>query len=161
MSWEQMKKAKEEGGNSMFIRLKDGDSVEGVFRGQPHTFYQSFGDRAEYDKWAEGRSFKFKINFVVNEAGHLNVKIFQGGATIRDAILDAKEEYGLDCIYKIKRTGSTKEDTRYAVLFKQKLTPEGIEAVNAMELKRLTSDLKEPSPDGAPPPEDNPFPEEF
>jgi len=153
--WNDMEKAKKEGGGGLFIKIKDGKSVEGVFRGQPRTFYQRYGDRNEYPAWMKGLSFRFRINFITkDETGKMVAKIFQGGAPMRDMILDAKEEYGLDCVYKIKRTGSTKDDTRYAVLFKAVLTTAQLEMVNAVQLKDLKSSNKEqlvPNDEGAPP----------
>lgn len=121
MGWESFSKVKT--GSSNFVKLKAGESIEGVFAGEPHFFYQKFGDKAEYSDWLEGRSFKFKINFITKnkETNVLEVKIFQGGNTLRKSLLSVKEEYGLDCVYKIKREGSTKDDTTYSILFKSNL----------------------------------------
>ena len=138
MSWDKMKQEREKGGGSLYIKLKDGGFVEGLFRGEPHFFYQVFKDKVEYENWAEGRSFKFKINFITkNEEGKLVAKVFQGGSTLRDMLLDAREEYGLDCVFKIKRTGSTKDDTRYSILFKKVLTPEEMEGIKGVKLISL------------------------
>lgn len=161
MSWETMKKAKEEGGSSMFVKLADGQSIEGVFRGDPYCYYAKFKDPKEFTHWEEGLSFKFKINFVAIENGKLVPKIFQGGAKVRDALLDAKEEYGIDTIFKIKRTGSGKDDTRYAVLFKAKLTPEQTEKIKALPLKELVgkvSATEEMPEDDTPPPSEDGIP---
>lgn len=155
MSWERMKKAREESGG-LFIRLKDGDAIEGVFRGEPYCFYQKFKDPNEYTEWAEGRAFKFKINFITRENGAPVAKIFQGGARVRDILLDAIDEYGIDTVFKIKRTGSEKETTRYSILFKTALTPEQLDLINKVELHSLERRLR----DEEPPPyedEEDPF----
>ena len=134
MSWNEMKKAKEEGGG-LYLKLKDGEAVEGVFVGEPYCYFAKFGDKTEYDKWSEGLSFRFKINFVTRgDNGEPVAKIFQQGSSFRDQLLDAIAEYGQDCIYKIKRTGSGKDDTRYAILFKAKLPPEQAEKIKSVRL---------------------------
>lgn len=137
MSWDDARKAKDEGG--IFIKLKDGDQIEGVFVGEPHCFYSKFGDRQEFTKWQEGLSFKFRINFFVKTEDGWNPKILTGGATVRDSLLDLRDEYGMDCIYKVKRVGSGKEDTRYPILFKAKLTDEQKADIELIEPKDLTS----------------------
>lgn len=163
MSWASMKKAKDEAKGGLFIKLKDGDFVEGIFRGQPHFYYQKFGDRTEYDTWAEGRSFKFKIPFVINENGAWVAKIYQGGAKVRDQIFDMGEEYGvkdtngdlvrIDAIFKIKRTGSGKDDTRYSILFKGFPTAEQLLQINAVKLPNLKGVQEDD--DSFPPPDED------
>lgn len=143
MNWSNARKVREESGSNKFIKLKDGDSIEGVFRGDPYTFYQKFKDPNEYLQYAEGRSFKFKVNFIVKENDTLVSKILQQGATVFDLIVDAIDEYGADCVFKIKRVGSGKEDTRYSVLFKGNLTSEQISQYNAVKLNSLKRALSE------------------
>ena len=143
MSWDKMEKTREETG--LFIRLKDGDEVTGVFKGTPKTFYSVFKDPMEYEEWKEGRSFKFKINFLVaTEDGNFIPKIFQGGAVVRNALLDVKDEYGLDCVFKVKRTGAGKDDTRYAILFKKELNAADKAAIDALELLPLEKQIDDP-----------------
>ena len=103
-------------------------------------------------------SFKFKINFVEIKDGELTGRIFKGGKTLSDMLLDVKEEYDLDCIFKIKRTGSSKDDTRYSILFKSKLNEKQKAAVNAVPVIKF----KAIEAEGVPPPadEDAPPPEE-
>ena len=157
MSWNNMRKTKE--GSSLFIRLKDGDSIEGMFAGEPHTYYSKFKDKPEYTAWADGRSFKFRLNFITkNDDNELEAKILTGGSTISNAILDMKEEYGLDCIFKIKRTGSGKDDTRYTILFKDKLKDGELAVYKSVKLNQLTKsniiDYDERNP---PPSDEEPF----
>lgn len=156
--WNDFKKAKEESEkSSLFIRLKDGESIEGVFRGEPYFFYQKFKDPIEYEKWAEGRSFKFKINFITRDNGTPTAKIFQGGATLRDMLIDAADEYSLDTVFKIKRTGSGKDDTRYSILFKASLTPEQIKTIGEVKLNELERG-KTSGYEDEPPPSDDDIP---
>lgn len=113
MSWEALEKIRKE--SSDYISLKDGQFIEGVFIGQPYPFYYIYKNKSEFTEKVPGASFRFRINFAVRENDTWKIKIFSGGATLRDLILDAKEEFGLATIFKIKRTGSTKDDTRYSI----------------------------------------------
>lgn len=136
MSWDELKRTKE--GGKDYLRLKDGQVVFGVFRGDPLTFFSAFKDAKKYDKWAEGRSFRFHINFVqIEEGDKLSIKVFQGGSRIAAQLSDVREEYGLDCLYKIKRTGSGKDDTQYSILFQSKLTPEQLAKIKKLTLIEL------------------------
>src|SRR3990167_4785768 len=117
MSWDQAKRARDEAGSGKFIRLKDGDRVTGVFRGEPHTFYRAFKDKAEYENWAQGRSFKFRINILLKTAEGWEAKLFEQGSIAFDQLFEAHEKYGFDCVYEIRRKGSGQDDTRYYILF--------------------------------------------
>ncbi len=156
MSWDTFtEEAKRKGSASEdYIRLKDGESVEGVFVGEPYFYYGAFKDRTEYPEWQEGLSFKFKINFVTHDNGQLVPKIVQGGRRLANAIVTVKEEYGLDNVFKIARAGSGKDDTTYAVLFKGKI-PDAIKAkLKDVELKKLQFKKAETEEESFPPAEE-------
>lgn len=157
MSWNDLQKARESQGSfGSFISLKDGEFIEGVFVGEPKMFYSIFKDPEEYTSWAKGRSFKFKINMIIkDENGKLVAKILKGGAEMRDQLLDCIKEYGLDCLFKVKRTGSGKDDTRYSILFKAKLTPEQDAAVKAITPLSLEPQSAANKGDNEPPPLDD------
>lgn len=145
MSWDQLKKAKEQSGGDLFISLKDGDSIEGVFRGEPYVFYKKFKDptdKKEYEAWENGRSFNFRINFLEIKDGTFTPRIFTGGARARDPLAAVKEEYGLNCVFKIKRSGLN-ESTRYDILFKRALDDGQMRQINDFPLKHLTKQTKE------------------
>ena len=143
-AWDNMKESGG-GGGANFVKLKSGESVEGVFMGDPYVFYAVFKEKAEYSSWAEGRSKKFRINFITkDEKGNYVAKIYQGGSKIAKAIAACREEYGLDgVLYKIKRDGSTKDDTTYSVLFKKELTKAQMDTLRTVALLPLTSQKSE------------------
>jgi len=145
MSREALEKSKEEGGGK-FIKLKDGEDITGVFVGIPRFFYKKYQDKTEYPKWAEGLNFRFQINFLVKENGVYTAKLIEQGSTFRDTLLSVKEEYGLDCVYKIKRKGSGKEDTLYSILFKEKLSPEQMAELKKVKLNDLRPNKTPPPP---------------
>lgn len=115
-------------GKADYVKLKSGDSIRGVFRGEPHVFYSHWKDGRPYA--CEGRdicgkcavgdktSFRFKINFIVKENETYVTKVWEQGWTV---FLDLKalNEGGYDLekfLMKISRTGSTMNDTKYSVV---------------------------------------------
>lgn len=136
MSWEDMDSARQNA-PSIFIRLKDGDSVEGVFRGDPHTFFFRFGDKSEHPDFVEGSTWRFRINLFVREGDEIKPKIFEGGARLRDMILDHKDLCGLDCWFKIMRKGSGMNDTRYMMIKTRDVETAELEEMSKIELLDL------------------------
>jgi len=138
MGWDQLKKARQTGGSgSFFISLKDGETVQGVFRGEPYGYYRKFPDKTEYADWADGRRFRFKVNFVVKEKDEYVAKIFEGSKTVSEQLLDVIEEYSQDAVFKIKRAGTTKDDTRYTIMHVRKLSDDDKAALDNVKLKDL------------------------
>lgn len=129
-----------------FVSLKDGEEVIGVFLGEPYVFRTHWGEGRstvckgdDCDKCSAGSEgkFRFRLNMAVKGEG---VKIYEGGAKVYRALSELNEEYPLeDGFVKIKRTGSTKNDTQYNVLpaLKEKLTDQVRAALNKMELLPL------------------------
>ena len=105
------------------IEVKDGESIEGVFRGEPYVFYSIYRDQKEYETKVDGSSLKFKINFFEKlPGGEWKGRIFQQGNTCLKDLIEMKDEYGLDYIFKIKRKGSSKDDTKYHIMPKAPIT---------------------------------------
>jgi hypothetical protein len=115
-----------------FLSLKDGTSVRGVFAGEPHEFKQHWSSAGRSvlctaDLTAvpcEGckvsdtpPNFRFSLNFILNENGVYVAKVWQQGWKVYKQLRALNEDYKLDrTVVKITRTGSTKNDTSYAVL---------------------------------------------
>ena len=138
MSWDAFEKAPENGGK--YLRLKGGESAIGIFVGQPRVFYKSFKTKEERDTpGPAGSDFKwrFQINFLTKEDGKEVMKIFEQGMAVRSTLKAVKEEYGLDCVYKIVRKGSGIDDTEYSILFKEALTPERLTQIKSIPLNEL------------------------
>lgn len=133
--WDKMQRR--ESGAS-FIKLKDGEAVSGIFRGEPYVFYKAYPDSTEYDEWADGRSFRFRINLVTKEGSEYVAKIYEAGSTVRDILMACRDEYGdeLDAVFKIKRNG-TGTDTTYNIMFQRKLTNADREMIGDVELNSL------------------------
>ncbi len=101
-------------GSTSYLKLKDKESVVGVFQGMPHEFYATFKD----GKYVEepGGKFRFKINFVIKEGTTFVPKIFEQGQVVYEQLGALHDEYGLDSVtVKITRRGE-KLDTSYDIL---------------------------------------------
>ena len=133
--WKKIDDAKEGGG--FFIKLKNGESIEGLFRGEPYCFYQIFEDKKEYSERVEGSSFKFKINFIIKEKGAYVPKILQQGVTLAKLVRKYTNECGMDTLFKIEREGSGKDDTTYYLIPKGPVLPESLKQINAVKLLPL------------------------
>lgn len=141
MTWDKMKDSKKNDGG-IFIKLQDGDAIEGAFVGEPYCFYAIFKDNTEYTERVEGSSFKFRVNFAQkNDDGSFTMKVYSGGATVRDSLVDLMDDFPLnDTLFKIKRTGSGKDDTRYAVLPKGALTEDDKATIENLDTLPLSYD---------------------
>jgi hypothetical protein len=108
------------------IRLKPGEETRGVFRGDPVDFRQHWvnnrssictgRETCDLCKSGEKSSFRFRINFVVNENGAYVAKIFEQGKAVYEAMKALNHDYDLEKNQmKIKRLGSG-TDTTYSIL---------------------------------------------
>ena len=118
-------------GSKHYIRLKDGDSVSGVLRGDPveyRTHWVGQGtvlctrknrtDTAcKYCNEGNKPAFRFKLNMIIKENGALTAKILESGWTVYESLDALNKEYPLDkTTIKISRKGSGKNDTTYSVI---------------------------------------------
>lgn len=131
-----------EGGSGIFLRLKDKESVTGVFRGDLHEFSTLWKDGKSQvvPDGTPKASFRFRINFILSENGAMVSKIWEQGATNYHKLKELHDEYNLEKTYvKITRHGRGL-DTEYSILplVKQQVTPmieKKIAAVGLQELK--------------------------
>lgn len=156
--------------NLDYLKLKNGESAMGVFKGDPYEFYQVYPSNDPVPAGTKGAAFRFKINFVTKEGATYVAKAFSQGVTIYNRLKYLNESYNLEeTVVKITRKGSTKDDTEYyidAVGPKAQPTQAGWNMINKVELLDLMENVakatKEPAfdPDVEPWPEQAP-PEEF
>ena len=129
--------ANKHAGGGLFVSLKDGDEVLGVFRGNPHIFWKKYPDQTEFSEWEEGMATRFKINLIVKEGDQFVAKVFEQGAKLLNDISEMKIEYTLNHWFKIKRKGSTKDNTKYTLLPKGDVSHDDLLAISKLELKPL------------------------
>lgn len=108
-------------GKDDFLKLKDGDKINVVFRGEIYEFYQIWvfgGEKQIFDHRVKGSSARFKANVVLTPIqGQPVVKIWEFGTMVYNQLADINEVYPLEkTVVRISRTGSTKDNTSYGVL---------------------------------------------
>lgn len=144
----------ETGGSNNFVKLKDKESITGIFRGEIHEFFVKWvdGKSIEVPEGSPGSKFRFRINFVVKEGASYVPKIFEQGQIVYEQLAQFHEEYPLETtVFKITRNGE-KLDTTYTLMpLRQAVTPETDAVLRQVKLNPLAS-----KPSNAPPPMDDP-----
>lgn len=117
-------------GSGVFLKLKDGEKIEGVFMGDPKIFRQHWiGGRSalcpgkaecEHCKAGDKSKFRFRINFMTKVDGVWMAKVFENGYGM---YLDLKEmhedAYDLPTtLVTLSRMGE-KTETKYRVFPKK------------------------------------------
>ena len=126
------------GGANNFIKLKEKESVEGVFRGELYEFFilwEANKSRIVPEGTVDSK-FRFRINFVVKEGSVYVPKVFEQGIIVYKQLSALHDEYSLpETVVKITRNG-TGTDTTYSLLplLKKPLTKEALEFLNVMDL---------------------------
>ena len=145
------------GGPTLYLRLKDGEAVNIIPRGEIHEFYSVFGARGEVTATTPGAKLRFKMNVVVNEAGTLKAKILEFGMTIYDQLAEINKVCDVTKTkIRMSRKGSGKSDTMYMLLpvVNEPISPKVLATIEAIPLNIL--DGKKPlvravDQDGFPP----------
>lgn len=129
-----------DGSGGLFLKLKDGESVVGVFRGEVYEFYSKWENNKSVLTTADdpdGKS-RFRLNFVVKE-DKFTAKIWEFGLTIYNQLADINEEYPLQSTkVKITRRG-TGTDTIYMILpmLKEPIPAQAMKEIESLPLNIL------------------------
>lgn len=111
----------------VFIKMKDGDRLQGIFKGDPHIFRQHWvsgrshlctgKDQCEHCKAGDKPKFRFRINFIVREDGVPVAKIFEQGYGVYKDLKEMHENsYELpETLVSISRSGEG-TNTRYTIM---------------------------------------------
>lgn len=147
-------------GQDKFLKIKDNESVTGVFRGEIHEYFM---------KWVEGKSvpcqmgepgakIRFELNFVTFKDGRFKAFVWSFPQTVYNMLASVNEEYPLQTTkVKISRKG-TGTDTEYHILplLKEPLAGQTLHQIEATELNILD---KPKAHNEAVPPDNIPWPE--
>jgi hypothetical protein len=146
-------------GDGDFVRLKDGDTVTGVFRGDARQFYSRWtGKQSEEVGPGQGGRFRFRLNFVAKEKveGEWSVLLFEQGAKFYDELLwlDAKLTKAgkklSETWVEISRTGSGIDDTVYRLSSEGPVDADTLGSLDAVKLNPLVLEKKEEAQDEIP-----------
>jgi len=137
------------GGSKNFLKLKDKESVSGIFKGDLHEYFIVWenGKSREVPEGTPKAGFRFRVNFVMKEGSTYSPKIFENGPGVYAQLKELHDEYGLDSIVvKITRNG-TGLDTTYSILplLKQTLSKEAVEFISTLTLHPLENKDNAPS----------------
>lgn len=143
----QMKQSDGNGGGS-FLKLESGKSVNGVFRGELYTFWQTWPQGGTKQVFAEptpGAQMRFKANVVIYEDGKFVAKAWEFSPTVNNMLYEISQELDITktkC--KISRIGEGKK-TQYIIIPLGPLDAKSLKAIEAVELVQL--EPREPQPD--------------
>lgn len=111
-----------------YLRLKDKDSVKGLFVGDPYEFRTHWAGQSSHlcsednncERCASGEksTFRFRQNFIVKNETSYESKILEQGWTVYCTLKGLHEgEYDLEKhLMVISRVGSGKNDTTYSIV---------------------------------------------
>ncbi len=127
----------ESGGPTLYLRLKDGEAVNIIPRGEIYEFYSVFGLRGEATSSTPGAKLRFKMNVVVNEAGTLKAKVLEFGMTVYDQLSEINKVCDVTKTkIRFSRKGSGKSDTMYMLLpvVNEPISPKVMATIEAIPL---------------------------
>lgn len=142
--------------DGLFVKLKSGQSISGVFRGEIYEFRQHFiklenksyeciGEGCQWCARNEKATFRFRINFITNLNGANTAMIFDQGKKTYKILAALHKDYPLPKHFvKITRNGDS-NDTTYTILPipKGEITPEKEKTISQIQLRDLKSPLKQ------------------
>lgn len=147
----KFRKIEEHSGSNNFIKLKDKESVVGVFQGDIYELFVRWenGKATEVPESANGASFRFRINFVVKEGTTFVPKIIEQGVTVYRQLEELHAEYDLSTIFvKITRNG-TGTDTSYSIIpSKAQIKKEELAHIKTLKLHDLSGKKEAGSDNG-------------
>ena len=144
--------------SGLFIKMKDGDKITGIFRGEPKIFkvhwvagrsslctYDGCAlcDQAQTNEKLKAK-FRFQLNFITKADGVWLAKIYEGSYQTYKELKELHEsDYNLEeTAVSIKRNGEG-TDTRYAIMpIKNNggLKPADLKAIASIPLNPLKGD---------------------
>ena len=134
--------SREGDGDSTFLRIKGGESVKGVFRGDVYQFWVLWpegGAKQILNHPVHGAAMKFKANFVVYENSKFIAKVFEFSSKINNDLAKLAKVCDIrKTKVMISREGSGKNDTRYTV-FPVMNEPLGAGALAQIEQVKLNT----------------------
>lgn len=128
-------------GSDKYLKLKDGESINGIFRGEifEHFVKWEAGKSIDVGPDDPGAKIRFKLNFVTMIDGAFKAKIWDFPQAVYNQLGDLHEEYPLETTkLKISRRG-TGTDTVYSILplLKEPIPPSIMKQIEAVPLNML------------------------
>lgn len=137
---ERPKSEQKHDGPTLYLRLKDGESVNIIPRGEIHEFYSVFGTRGEVTSSTPNAKLRFKVNVIVNEGGTLKAKILEFGPTVYEQLAEINRVCDVTRTkIRFSRKGSGKSDTMYILMpvVNEPISPKVQATIDAIALNVL------------------------
>lgn len=160
------------GGSGLpYLKIKDGETIHGVFRGDPYEGYSNFQTKKWYPLEAgkqEGTSYRFRVNVIIKEGASYVAKVWEQGyertKDIAKLMKEAKRYHQQDTldnlVIAITRHGATKDDTSYELeIAEQQPGAATWKVINAVKLNDLSGNAPTTQGLSEPPMDDSPMPE--
>lgn len=147
------------GGGENYLRLKDKETVTGIFRGEIKEYYLSWpkgGRKQIFSEPAPGTKIRFEVNFVVKEGTTYVPKIFEGGHPVYKQLAALHDEYDLEkTVIKITRNGIDKNTSYTFMPAKVAPSAETLKYLDSIQLLPLVGET--PTSSAANPPNEESF----
>jgi hypothetical protein len=88
-------------GGGRFLKIEIGQSANGVFRGQPVSYWQKWpkgGNKETSDIPKPGFEERFKVNFIIHEEGAFVAKILDMNLALYNQMAEVNEAYDVETI---------------------------------------------------------------
>lgn len=149
-------------GPSNYLKLKDGESKIGVFRGEPYEFRIKWeNNKSVVVEETDPNNFnRFKLNFITQENGVFVAKVWEFGLTVYDQLSEINTEYPLERTkVKVSRKG-TGTDTTYNILpmLKEPIPPTTLAQIESVQLNMLDKAHSKPKTEETPWPSSDEIP---
>lgn len=144
----------QESGESLYLKIKDGQNLMFTPRGEIYEFYSVFGVKGPVLPSTPGARVRYKMNVVMSDDGGktFKVKIYEFGKGIYKQLYEISEVCEVTTTkLRLSRRGASKEDTEYTLLpmIKEPLSAAMIQAIGQVELHILDKSIVGPlSPPG-------------
>jgi hypothetical protein len=127
-------------GGGDYVKLKDKESITGIFYGEPYDFFAVWegGAPKEVASDAPGAKFRFRINFIVKDGSAYVVKIFENSKTVYEQLGLLHAEYDLEkTVVKITRSGTEKNTTYNILPLRDPVSPETEKVLKTLKLNEF------------------------
>ncbi len=146
-------------GPTLYLRLKDGEAIKIIPRGEIYEFYSVFGTKGEVPAHTQGSRVRYKMNAVVYEDGIFKAKILEYGPSVYDQLAEINKICDVTKTkIRFSRKGSGKADTQYMLL---PLVNEPISSVVMQQIEAVKLNILNPKKSDIPPPGPDDFPPDF
>lgn len=130
-----------------FLKVKDGESVNVIPRGEIYEYYVKWeGGKSHVVARDEGGKVRYRVNVVVKEDDKLVAKIWEFGVPVYDQLAAINEEYDVTRTkIKVTRHGE-KLDTTYMLLplLKEPISEAMLKTIGGIDLHILEPKTSKP-----------------